>query len=265
MAILLLFVAGKRINLKRALILYALYRTVPFRRFASPVEIAAGPLARARRRAQQSDPAANRFCSPVLDSMLRFVPRTLLALSALLSCAGAFSGPALRPHRAAGVNSVRMDAPAEDGGASYFAQEEPITWGSPEWKWGSPDGEAHVVAARVREDFARPHRRSALVSYAKSGSVDFFDLKMVLALSCQRARNMGYDAPDGRWEKLMEEMAACEYEEENMITQEKLADAVNKLLPAPVEPYPTNPDGIPNPAGILAAALVELEFVKNGL
>jgi len=155
--------------------------------------------------------------------------------------------------------------------ASYFATEEPITWGSPGWKWGSADGEAHEVAARVREDYARPHRRSALVSYAKSGSVDFFDLKMVLALSCQRARNMGYDEADGRWEKLMDRMGAGEFEEENLILQEKLAEAVNQLLPTPVAPYPMRPAGLDgdemerNPAGIVGAALDHLDFVKNGL
>ena len=63
--------------------------------------------------------------------------------------------------------------------ASFFEDKPPPSWGSPEWKWGYADGAAHDVAARVREELAMKHRRSALLSYADMGAVDFFDLKMV--------------------------------------------------------------------------------------
>ena len=147
--------------------------------------------------------------------------------------------------------------------ASFFEDKPPPSWGSPEWKWGYADGAAHDVAARVREELAMKHRRSALLSYADMGAVDFFDLKMVLALTCQRARNLGYDVPDGRWESLMNEMAAADFETEGMIDQEKLAAAVNKRLPTPVEGVDI--DGNPNPAFVVAEALRQLEFVQNGL
>ena len=52
-------------------------------------------------------------------------------------------------------------------------------------------------------------------------------------------------------------MAACEFEKDNFIDQQKLAEAINKRLPEPVDAA--------NPAGVVAAALAHLEFVKNGL
>ena len=58
--------------------------------------------------------------------------------------------------------------------ASFFEDKPPPSWGSPEWKWGYADGAAHDVAARVREELAMKHRRSALLSYADMGAVDFF-------------------------------------------------------------------------------------------
>jgi len=166
------------------------------------------------------------------------------------------------------VLSMQMEGmpsiPGLEGMPNPFAEEPPPSWGSPEWSWGSADGEAHTVAARVRDELGKRHRRTALLSYAKMGAVDFFDLKMALALKCQKARNEGYDAPDGRWEQLMDAMAACEFEEDNLIDQQKLADAVNtRLASGPIEAIDI--DGSPNPAGIIAAALEELDFVEKGL
>ena len=203
-----------------------------------------------------------------------------------LSCSALSLAPGLVPNRIVAGSSVptraaslRMDAkpesPLAEGGKiplppNIFEEPPPITWGSEGWNWGSADGEAHNVAARVRENFAKPHRRSALVSYCKTGSVDLFDVKMVLALSCQRARNLGYDEADGRWESLMNEMAAGAFEEDNMIIRDKLADAVNKRLDEPVDWK--NPPGsesweekIEVPSLPIALALEKLEFVKNGL
>ena len=97
-----------------------------------------------------------------------------------------------------------------------------------------------------------------------------FDVKMVLALSCQRARNLGYDEPDGRWESLMDEMAAGIFEDDHMIDREKLANAVNKRLASPVEwkqvhEYDGAKELVDIPTRPIAAALEQLEFVKNGL
>ena len=180
------------------------------------------------------------------------------------------------PNRASGLcMDAASGSPLAEGGkiplpANIFEEPPPITWGSEGWNWGSAIGEAHNVAARVREEFAKPHRRSALIAYCKTGSVDLFDVKMVLALSCQRARNLGYDEPDGRWESLMDEMAAGDFEEDNMIIRDKLADAVNTRLDEPCDWR--NPPGsesweekIEVPSLPIAYALEKLEFVKNGL
>ena len=147
--------------------------------------------------------------------------------------------------------------------ASFFEDKPPPSWGSPEWMWGSAEGEAHVAAARVREELSKPHRRAAMLSYARMGAVDFFDLKMALALTCEKAANEGYDTEDGQWKALLGEIEAAEYEEGGMIDQEKLAAAVNTRLPAPVSGVDI--DGNPNPALVIAEALDRLGFVDKGL
>ena len=69
---------------------------------------------------------------------------------------------------------------------------------------------------------------------------------------------------DGMWASLEAEMAAAAFETDHMIDQQKLADAVNERLATPIL-NPVDPDGAPNPAGTVAGALVELEFVARGL
>lgn len=59
----------------------------------------------------------------------------------------------------------------------------------------------------------------------------------------------------------MEEMAACEYESEGMVDQEKLAKAVNKRLAEPVDDAQLSE----NPAGVVAQGLLQLNFVEQGL
>ena len=172
------------------------------------------------------------------------------------------AGGAQRPR--SGV--VRMHGSAEPPaapmpGAEYFEEEPPPSWGSPEWQWGSASGAAHDAALKLRDELGKPHRRSAFVTYAKNGSADVVDLKLALALTCQSARNGGYDAPDGRWEALMEEMAAVKYESDNVIDLAGLATACNERLAAPLDAEVVQS----NPCAPVAAALVELEFVKKGM
>ena len=93
---------------------------------------------------------------------------------------------------------------------SFLEEKPPPSWGSEGWNWGSANGAAHDKAAIVRAQFAKRHRRTSFMAWAKCGTVDAGDLKMALALSCQRARNLGYDE-DGKWESLMDEMAAAQY------------------------------------------------------
>jgi hypothetical protein len=144
---------------------------------------------------------------------------------------------------------------------SIFEEKPPPSWGSPEWKWGYADGAAHEVAARVRRELDKPHRRSAFVTYAKCGTADLVDLKMVLALSCQRVDNTGSDEADGRWKTLMDEMAAVNFEHEGLIDIHHLAEAANKRLAAPMSADEVKE----NPTGAIAAALEQLEFTQKGM
>lgn len=142
---------------------------------------------------------------------------------------------------------------------SIFEDVPPPSWASDEWKWGSADGAAHEVAERVRGELEMPHRRQVLLSYARMGNVDFFDLKMALALKCQRARNMGYDNADGRWGSLMEAIAACEFEDADR-GDELLIAAINERLPEPVDPA-----GNGGMAAVVAEALALLDFATKGI
>ena len=196
----------------------------------------------------------------------------ILRLLTLFSVASALVAP-----QASQLRSVRRFA--EEGAAKPpsppappapppppFALEEeepPKSWGDPEWKWGSADGLAHEAAAALRAHFAKRHRRTSFLAWAKAGTVDMSDLVLALALKCQRARNEGYDAPDGRWEALMDGIANAEYSDGPLIDQPKLAAAVNARLPAPV-PF----DGYElgqYPAGVCGHALAHLGFVEKGL
>ena len=169
------------------------------------------------------------------------LPRRMRCAAAalLVGVVGAVRVPAAALGRA---SSPMMQQGPPPGGpppmeelASMFSEEPPSTWGSDDWKWGYADGKAHEEAARVREELAMPHRRSAFLMWAKVGSTDLVDLKMALALSCQNARNGGYDAPDRRWEALMEEMAAAKFMKDGLIVLEDLAAAVNSRLPKPFD------------------------------
>ena len=92
-----------------------------------------------------------------------------------------------------------------------------------------------------------------------AGVAELDDIKMALALKCQRARNLGYDADDRRWEGLMEEMASCNFEGES--GNALLASAIRGRL----DEKPNEPKGI-EPLNILAAsAFNTLEFVQKGL
>ena len=186
-------------------------------------------------------------------------------LRALAVAAVAASLAPQRHHRLAPRRvAVSAEEPAPPPPPFALEEEEPPkSWGHPEWKWGSADGLAHEAAAALRAHFAKRHRRTSFLAWAKAGTVDMADLVLALALKCQRARNEGYDAPDGRWEALMDGIANAEYSDGPLIDQPKLAAAVNARLPAPV-PF----DGYElgqYPAGVCGHALAHLGFVEKGL
>mmetsp|Transcript_28771 Transcript_28771/g.86176 ORF Transcript_28771/g.86176 Transcript_28771/m.86176 type:complete len:216 (-) Transcript_28771:15-662(-) len=155
---------------------------------------------------------------------------------------------------------------------ALFDEKPPPSWGSPEWHWGSAEGAAHEKAALVRRQFEKRHRRTSFMAWAKCGTVDAGDLKMALALSCQRAKNLGYDAPDGRWAALEREMAAASFMDapREFIDQPKLAAAVNERLETPFtfgDFMAAESEGTLEeyPGAVIARALEELAFVENGL
>ena len=193
------------------------------------------------------------------------------------------SARALAPAPARRTNPARHGAP-KDGPSyadlprdvepidtSFLEEKPPPSWGSEGWNWGSANGAAHDKAAIVRAQFAKRHRRTSFMAWAKCGTVDAGDLKMALALSCQRARNMGYDENE-KWESLMDEMAAAQYMDSKLefIDYPKLAGAVNERLPTPFtfdEFLAAESEGTLEeyPVAVVARALEELDFVNNGL
>ena len=193
------------------------------------------------------------------------------------------SARALAPAPARRTNPARHGAP-KDGPSyadlprdvepidtSFLEEKPPPSWGSEGWNWGSANGAAHDKAAIVRAQFAKRHRRTSFMAWAKCGTVDAGDLKMALALSCQRARNLGYDE-NGKWESLMNEMAAAQYMDAKLefIDYPNLAGAVNERLPTPFtfdEFLASESEGTLEeyPVAVVARALEELDFVNNGL
>ena len=164
--------------------------------------------------------------------------------------------------------------------------EAPPSWSSPGWNWGSTDGFANEEVMRIKEKFEKPHRRQSFQYWAKAGTVDVVDLKMALALSCEQARDQGYDAPDGRWGALVDAMAAAEFmkeEDSDYIDQPKLAATVNEKLKTPyliddfidsrgagdALPFAMTTEGTgafeEYAVAVIARALEELEFAQKGV
>ena len=76
-------------------------------------------------------------------------------------------------------------------------------WSTPTWNWGYANGDAHDEAMRIRTALAEPHARAKFLQTTAAGESGIEDVKMALALSCQRARNVGYDTRERSWETLM--------------------------------------------------------------
>jgi len=204
---------------------------------------------------------------------------TRTACACILLASARALAPAVRQQRTSAVRGAPKDGPSyadlprdvEPIDTSFLEEKPPPSWGSEGWNWGSPVGAAHDKAAIVRAQFAKRHRRTSFMAWAKCGTVDAGDLKMALALSCQRARNLGYDE-NGKWESLMDEMAAAQYMDAKLefIDYPKLAGAVNERLPAPFtfdEFLASESEGTLEeyPVAVVARALEELDFVNNGL
>ena len=103
------------------------------------------------------------------------------------------------PRRADGPSYADLPRDVEPIDTSFLEEKPPPSWGSEGWNWGSANGAAHDKAAIVRAQFAEAPPTNLLHGLGQRGTVDAGDLKMALALSCQRARNLGYDE-GGKWE-----------------------------------------------------------------
>ena len=129
------------------------------------------------------------------------------------------------------------------------------SWDSPDWRWGYANGAAHDVAMAVRSRFdGRPARARLLADLRSAEPPPLDDVKMVLSLAWQRARNYGYDNAD--WEGAMEQMAACAFEGEG--GPARLAEAIRLRL--------GNTDAADASLETLAALSLEsLQFEARGL
>ena len=79
---------------------------------------------------------------------------------------------------------------------------------------------------------------------------------MALALKCQRSRNVGYD-DRGKWEMLMNDMAACKFEGEG--GDDLLANSIRERLPSAIR-YPDA-----STQEMISVALNNMGFIERGL
>mmetsp|Transcript_16977 Transcript_16977/g.28315 ORF Transcript_16977/g.28315 Transcript_16977/m.28315 type:complete len:157 (+) Transcript_16977:149-619(+) len=132
-------------------------------------------------------------------------------------------------------------------------------WADPDWKWGFAQGAAHDAAKKVRAALSSQDARQAFLFNVFAGQADIEEVKMVLALKAQHARNFQYDQRD--WEGLMDDMAACKFEGSDGLGQ--LCRALRERLE---EPPPETGTALADPFPILAAsALTDLDLVDKGL
>jgi hypothetical protein len=133
-----------------------------------------------------------------------------------------------------------------------------MRWSDSNWNWGSAGGDAHNEAMRVRKMLSTPQARREFLQTTADGTGDLEDIKMVLALKCQRACNVGYDLPGRGWQTLMESMAACMFEGDD--GQAKLEAAIRERLKNASKLYPEA-----TAREMIAVALNNLGFVERGL
>ena len=130
-------------------------------------------------------------------------------------------------------------------------------WSDPGWNWGSAVGTAHDEAMKTRSKLSTEEARSSFLFTVFAGQADLEEMKMALALKCQRARNFNYD--ESNWEGLMDDMGACRFEGED--GQALLCDAIRSRLAAP----PNEPRGLDPLPILVASAFQALGFVERGL
>ena len=118
-------------------------------------------------------------------------------------------------------------------------------------------GTAHDEAMQIRGRLSTEEARSSFLFAVFAGQADVEEMKLALALKCQRARNLGYD--DQNWEQLMDEMAACRFE--GAEGQVLMCEAIRTRLSDP----PNEPRGLDPLSILVASAFQSLGFVERGI
>ena len=172
---------------------------------------------------------------------------------------------AVQPHLALPISAaaaLRVSAPPE---AMLFEEER--SWQSARWLWGSPDGEAAEACKAMRMEFGSSHNPNMFhrkyfleetVSCGDYDEVDWMDIKLALAMSCQKA--MQEDADGADWAGFLEDMILCRFEGDDGAGTDvdQVRAAISTRLKAP--PPPDLPI-----EQLLLLAFEDLDFVKRGL
>jgi len=120
-------------------------------------------------------------------------------------------------------------------------------WSSPKWNWGSAVGTGHDCARICRQKFSTRQARQELVqnlvgaTTETATTIDFEEVKLVLALSWQKGRWDGSDGGRGGYGEVLESMAEAkryeqgsEVERSQRLVQDMQA-RYNLLQPTPKE------------------------------
>ena len=159
--------------------------------------------------------------------------------------------------------------------AALFAQAEgpdiglvadELSWQSPGWLWGNPKGESYQAIKAMRMEFGakttnshvyRKYFMEDLADGVGKSGVDWMDVKLALAMCCEKAIETGEDAAD--WAGFLEDMIACRFEGELGTTD---TDQLRIALSTRLTPPPPPDEPLEN---VLLKALEALKFQKRGI
>jgi len=133
------------------------------------------------------------------------------------------------------------------------------SWTSPTWLWGLPEGDAHEACKAMRMEFGEKSvssgsHRAFFLQTVGEGEADDMDVKLALALACDRAA--AEDRDDADWAGLLADMVACRFEGEEGEQRLRIALSTRLRPPPPLD----------EPMGKLCVrALDALDFRSRGL
>ena len=188
-----------------------------------------------------------------------------------------FRQPRSPPRRAPDASMLACDEPgcghASAQRAARVRPHEPtmLAWSDASWQWGSAAGEAHVEAARLREELGTAAAREAFALSVADGSTSFEDAKLALALLCQRASKQCFAARHGlddaeerdQWRALVQEMAQCRFEGPR--GDVLLAEAIGERLGLVERARLNSLCALSAPRAAVVSALRAMAFVEAGI